>query len=292
MILQKKSPKISVVIPCYNHANYLPSAVESVLLQTLQDFEIIIVNDGSTDNTSEISEQIINDNSSFQIKVINQHNSGLSNARNTGISQSSGQYILPLDADDTISPTMLQECTQVLDHHKSVSIVYTDRQDFGEIDEVAMAGSFEMKYIKYFNQISYCSMYRKQIWDEIGGYRTNMKFSGEDWDFWVAAASRSHIGYHIQKPLFNYRRRSDGLFQEVQKNYEKIFAQIILNNPNVYSKHEIEDATNFLTYGANILFMNLSARFFYQIQEMEQSIFWKLRNTLSPFRRLIKWNRS
>jgi glycosyltransferase involved in cell wall biosynthesis len=288
---KEKSPKISVVIPCYNHAHYLPFAVQSVLQQTLQDFEIIIVNDGSTDMTSDISQKIIEDNPRFSIKLINQANSGLASTRNSGIAKSIGQYILPLDADDTIAPTMLRECAEILDHQKSISIVYTDRKDFGESEKIVLAGDFKIRYVKYFNQISYCSMYRKEIWVEIGGYRTNMKPSGEDWDFWVAAASRNLIGYHIRKPLFNYRRRNDGLFQEVQRNHEKVFAQIILNNQDVYEKNEIKDAENAVLGNNNTLLVNIAARFFYQVKDIESCKLWKLRNILKTIKKTLKFKK-
>jgi glycosyltransferase involved in cell wall biosynthesis len=250
----------------------------------LQNFEVIIVNDGSTDNTQSTIREIINHNPSFQIRSIDQNNSGLAAARNSGILYARGEYILPLDADDAIAPTMLEECVNVLDHHKTISIIYTDRQDFGEVEQTVAAGKFDIEYIKYFNQISYCSMYRKQMWEQIGGYRVNMRVS-EDWDFWVAAASLGYIGYHIHKPLFQYCRRSDGLFQEVAKNYEKVFAQIILNNHHVYDQNEIENAKQVLSDDSNVLMMNLVSKFFYQAKNMEARItgiesskFWKIRN--------------
>ena len=274
---ENNSPKISIIIPCYNQSHYLTDAVKSILSQTFQDFEIIIVNDGSTDCTQEVCKTIVKDNVNFQIHLINQENSGLSAARNAGILLARGEYVLPLDADDKIALTMLEECIKILEQNKFISIVYTDRQDFGEIEQTVVAGEFTIDTIKYFNQISYCSMYRKSMWKEIGGYKSQIKPSGEDWDFWVTAASKGYIGFHIHKPLFKYRRRSNGLFQEVNKSYEKIFAQIILNNLDVYSQDEIEDARNVILYGANTLIFNISARLFYKVRRMEKSNFWKIR---------------
>jgi glycosyltransferase involved in cell wall biosynthesis len=261
-------------------------AVESILCQTFKDFEVIIVNDGSTDSTQDLAQTILQDNPNFQIQLISQENSGLSATRNTGISVARGKYILPLDADDAIAPTMLEECCEILDKHPSISIVYTARKDFGEVEQIVCAGKFELEYIKYFNQISYCSMYRKQVWMDVAGYRINMKVS-EDWDFWVAAASRGYMGHYIQKPLFYYRRRSNGLFQEVIKNYEKIFAQIIINNQEVYKQEEINDAKEVLLNQNHVLYLNLVARLICQIKEMEESKFWKIREVWHKLTKLL-----
>ena len=284
--INNKSPKISIVIPCYNQSHYLMDAVESILCQTSRDFEVIIVNDGSTDSTQDLAQTILQDNPNFQIQLISQENSGLSAARNTGISMARGKYILPLDADDAIAPTMLEECSEILDKYPSISIVYTTRKDFGDVEQIVYAGKFELEYIKYFNQISYCSMYRKQVWQDVAGYRINMKVS-EDWDFWVAAASRAYIGHYIQKPLFYYRRRSNGLFQEVIKSYEKIFAQIIINNQEVYKQEEINDAKEVLLNENHVLYLNLVARLVYQIKEMEESKFWKIREIWHKLTKLL-----
>jgi glycosyltransferase involved in cell wall biosynthesis len=284
--INKKTPKISIVIPCYNQSHYLMDAVESILCQTFKDFEVIIVNDGSTDSTQDLAQTILQDNPNFQIQLISQENSGLSATRNTGISVARGKYILPLDADDAIAPTMLEECCEILDKHPSISIVYTARKDFGEVEQIVCAGKFELEYIKYFNQISYCSMYRKQVWMDVAGYRINMKVS-EDWDFWVAAASRGYMGHYIQKPLFYYRRRSNGLFQEVIKNYEKIFAQIIINNQEVYKQEEINDAKEVLLNQNHVLYLNLVARLICQIKEMEESKFWKIREVWHKLTKLL-----
>jgi glycosyltransferase involved in cell wall biosynthesis len=254
--------KVSVVIPCYNSAPYLPEAVESVLNQTLKEIEIIVVNDGSVDNTREVAEAIIEENINYHIRLINQDDSGLASARNRGIAEAQGQYIIPLDADDLIAPTMLEECSSILDEETDISLVYTDRQDFGEIEKIWRAGKYDLSHLKYFNQIYYCALFRKQIWEEIGGYRTNI--SGcDDWDFWIAAAARGYQGYHITKPLLKYRRRKKSFMAEVLKNYENYYARIILNNREVYSPDEIEAAERLLSKG-EVASLFKSAKFLYQ----------------------------
>src|SRR4051812_18713622 len=97
-------PQISVIIPCYNHGRYLPGAVASVVAQTFDDWELIIVDDGSTDDSAAIAEQLIATYSRHSMHLLRQTNQGLSASRNNGIRSARGIYILPLDADDQIEP--------------------------------------------------------------------------------------------------------------------------------------------------------------------------------------------
>src|ERR1700736_2112376 len=115
-------PRVSVVIPCFNLGEYVDEAVDSVLCQTLQDLEIVIVNDGSTDPHTNAK---LAGYSKPRTRVIQTENQGLAAARNVGIADSRGDYILPLDADDRIAPTFLEKTAAVLDQHPEIGIVYS-----------------------------------------------------------------------------------------------------------------------------------------------------------------------
>jgi glycosyltransferase involved in cell wall biosynthesis len=114
-------PKVSVVIPAYNAMTYLPETVASVLQQTFSDFELIIVNDGSSDNVMAWASGLEDP----RAKLISQENGGVSKARNTGIAQAQGQYIAFLDADDLWEPTKLKKQVHCLETNPSVGLVYT-----------------------------------------------------------------------------------------------------------------------------------------------------------------------
>ena len=229
-------PKVCVVIPCFNYGKYLRAAVESVIGQTFQDFEIIIVNDGSTDNTKEVAETLIKEFSQYRIRLLNQENSGHpAVARNNGIAIAKGKYILPIDADDQIAATMLESCTTVLNNNSGVDFVYTDRQDFDAINQVVPAREYDFSLLKYQNHISYCAMFRKCVWKNVGGYRVT---GFEDWDFWIAAGAKGHRGYYLPQPLFRYRRHDSGQYQKDMQHEDCFRAQIVLNNPSVYSETE------------------------------------------------------
>jgi len=249
-ILEKQAALISVVIPCYNYGRYLRETVESVLAQTYRFYEIIIVNDGSTDDTNQVAENLISENPGKVIRLIDQNNSGQpAISRNLGIAAANGQYIMPLDGDDKIHPEMLEKCIKVLTFYPDVSIAYTDRQDFDGTDQVVQAGNFNFDKLKYANQISHCALFKKEVWEKVGGYRTNVR-GVEDWDFWIAAGALGYKGLRITEPLFYYRRHDTGVYQDALKNKEVKFAHIILNNAKLYSLEEVARARKYLELAA------------------------------------------
>lgn len=126
--------KVSIIIPCYNQAQYLPDAVESVVNQTYKDWECIIVNDGSPDNTSKAARKLMAKYHDRRIIFLEKENGGLADARNFGIKNSHGKYILPLDADDKIHPEILQKTVTLLETHPEVAIAYTDPLHFGKVN--------------------------------------------------------------------------------------------------------------------------------------------------------------
>ncbi len=238
---------VSVVIPCYNYGKYLSEAVESIINQTYKNFEIIIVNDGSTDDTKEIAEQLADKYKGKLIKVINQKNSGQpAISRNNGIKISAGEFILCLDADDKIAPEYLQKCVSILEKDSEISIVYTYRRDFDGVDRIVETGDYDFNILKNRNIISVASLFRKKAWADVGGYRTNVK-GLEDWDLWIAMGARGYIGQLIREPLFCYRYHDNGLFQEAIKGEREKIARIIINNKEVYPDDTVKKAELFLT---------------------------------------------
>jgi len=245
-------PLVTVVVPCYNYGHYLAEALNSVVAQTYRRFEIIIINDGSTDHTAEVVDEFIRNHPNFPAHLICQPNSGQpAISRNKAIEQAAGAFILPLDADDALAPGMIAACVDLLEKNRDVAIAYTDRQDFGGSAQVVPAGDYDFHRLKYANQISYCALFRKKVWTEVGGFRTNVK-GLEDWDFWIAAGCRGFTGRRIPRPLFRYRRHHTGLYQEALKDFRTKFAQIVLNNREAYPAEDIQRAETVLKSGGRV----------------------------------------
>lgn len=203
---------ISVIIPTYNSADYISKAVDSVLNQTHQDFEIIIIDDGSTDNTQQVIESY-NDN---RIIYIKQKNAGPAEARNNGLKRAKGEYVAFLDADDKWVPDKLQLQIEAFKLNPSVSMVYSKLEILNKNNETDEIHSFKnypnnLELLKYlvFNHIAIVPavMIKKSYIDQVGFFNPEL-YTGEDWDFWLRLASKSNF-YYIDKTLvLRYRPKT------------------------------------------------------------------------------------
>ena len=244
------APRVSVVIPCYNYARYLPEAVASVLAQTFTHFEIVIVDDGSTDDSLAVAKRLAAAHPD-RIRVIAQPNAGQpAISRNRGIAEARGAYVLCLDADDKIAPTMLERCVALLETRSEIAIAYTDRRDFDGVDAIVQAGDYDFSRLRFANHISYCALFRRAAWEAVGGYRTNVK-GCEDWDLWVAAGARGYFGARIPEPLFWYRRHDTGVYQEALQHFAERQLQIVLNNREAYPAAIVAEAERALAAPAS-----------------------------------------
>jgi glycosyltransferase involved in cell wall biosynthesis len=232
-------PKISVIIPCYNYGQYIEEAIDSVLASTFNDYEIIVINDGSTDlQTIKILGQL----NKPKTRVINQANQGLSIARNNGIKVSRGQYFLPLDADDTIEPTFLEKAYWILETNPNLGYVYPYVQLFGDEDWVWQTME-EYNYYKllFDNHIAVCSLVRKKAWEEVGGYNPNMIYGYEDWEFWINLGKHGWYGQNIAEPLFNHRKHGVTMTKTAFKKRTLLIKQIKKNHPEIYTRKALTE---------------------------------------------------
>lgn len=233
-------PIVTVVVPCYNHAQYLPEAVESVVSQTLTDWEIIIVNDGSPDATSHVTRELIDKYPGRRIRLLERKNGGLAQARNAGIRVAAGTYILPLDADDRIEPTMLEKTVALLESDPGIGVAYTDVTHFGTAEKTVQAAEFDFKKLCLGNQLSYCSLFRREIWEQVGGYRSWL-FGYEDWDFWISGGEQGVVARRIPEALLRYRVKDSSMFTDALAHDKALRARIVLNHPGLYdSKKQME----------------------------------------------------
>lgn len=210
---------VSIIIPAYNQAQWLPDAINSALNQTV-DCEVIIVNDGSTDNTDEVAKQFYVD------KYIVKENSGLSSARNAGIKEATGEWILTLDADDKIAPDFVEKCLKYNDEY---DIIGTGQQEFGDSNNKSLFKTNPtFKDFIQNNQINCCSLFRKEIWNTIGGYDEDMRIGYEDWDFWLRATQKGYKVITIPEYLFFYRKHGVSMVTKAIENHNQI-KQYMLN---------------------------------------------------------------
>lgn len=209
-------PKLSIIVTCYNLAQYLDEAIQSVLDQTYSDWECIIVNDGSPDNTEEVANKWLAKDSRF-IYLYKEHG-GVSSARNLGIEKAKGTYIIPLDADNKLRPEFIKETIAVLDSNKELDVVHGDAQLFGNKNSVWKGRPFDIAEMVLNNYIDTCTGFRKSTWEVIGGYDVNMPVYGfEDWDLWLRMAVRGYQFQYVETVFFEYRVRDNSLLSDAWK---------------------------------------------------------------------------
>ena len=204
-----RPPKVSVIIPCFNHGEFLPEAVASVTAAKRDDVEIIVVDDGSTDErTRTETDRLIAEG----IKVIRQENQGLAAARNAGIAASKAEYIFPLDADDHLRPDCLEHAIRILGSDPKVGVVYGDGEYFGIRTGRWRIGVFNPDQLMRWNFIPCCAVYRRSVWEQNCGYDGSMPVQGfEDWDFWLGALERGWQLAYVPEILFDYRVANESM---------------------------------------------------------------------------------
>ncbi len=195
-------PVVSVVIPCYNYGKYIHECIESIFKQTCKDYEIIVVNDGSTEK---FTIDILKGLRDPRITVIHTENRGLASARNTGIENATGKYILPLDADDKIGEEYLTEAVAVLESDPGVGIVYCEAEKFGDVTGKWELPPYSLEAILVSNIIFCSALFRKEDWERVGGYDPEMRHGWEDYDFWLSLIERGVKVHKLDKTLFFYR---------------------------------------------------------------------------------------
>ncbi|UMQ40262.1 glycosyltransferase family 2 protein [Chryseobacterium sp. Y16C] len=181
-------PKISIIVPCYNQAQYLDECLLSVLEQSYTDWECIVVDDGSPDNTEETAQKWIEKDSRF--KYLKKENGGVSSARNFGIENANGEWILPLDGDDKIGNQYLELASN---NFHNADLIYCDGQFFGSSTENMNLPEFNPFLILFENQIFCTTFFKKNDWKLIGGFDETMHLGYEDWDFWLSFISLKRL---------------------------------------------------------------------------------------------------
>jgi glycosyltransferase involved in cell wall biosynthesis len=210
-------PRLSIVIPCYNHGAYLPETLRSIAAAGRDDIEVIVIDDGSTDPlTQEVFGQL-KDGDRFT--VIRQKNGGLAAARNAGFSLAKAPYVLPVDADNRIHPAYIEKGISILDADPQVGVVYGDAQNFGAKTTRWRMGKFDLERLMEWNYIDACAVLRREVWQQNGGYDGAMPRMGlEDWDMWMGAATRGWKFVYVPEILFDYRVAPESMITRANPN--------------------------------------------------------------------------
>lgn len=246
------TPIVSIIVPCYNQAQYLPETLDSVLAQTYANWECIIVNDGSPDNTEEVSLNYCDRDKRF--KYLNKENGGVASARNEGIKASTGEFILPLDADDMIGTLYIEKAIEHFKLFPETKLVYCKAELFGNI-----IGNWDLPNYEFsrllFDNIIFCSaLFKKTDFDKTIGYDENLKEGLEDWDFWLSLLVELDIVYILPDVHFYYRIRHQSrnasvtpdidfelrrkIYENHKEKYKDYIPDLIWNNCQLKNQQE------------------------------------------------------
>lgn len=233
-------PVVSIIIPCYNSGSLLEETIKSIeKIYTPELHEVIIVNDGSTDKkTVEILSQI------SKHKVINQENGGLANARNTGIKNSAGKYLLFLDSDNLLTEGYLKEGVNVLENDVNIDIVYGESEKFGEERGRLNVIPFNLQTLMTYNYIDACCLIRRNLFDDLGGFDEKMKVQGyEDWELWIRAASHNKKFFYMEGVIVQkYRVLNSSMIRSVnKKDRDHVFEYLEKKYPSFLNFSGVSD---------------------------------------------------
>jgi len=223
-------PIVSVVIPCFNHGIYLEETIDSILRSDYESYEIIVIDDFSTDD---LTRKVLNILDKPQTRVIQNRIKGVANARNYGIEEAKGRYILPLDADDKISRSYIRKAVEILESSPNVGIVYAKARLFGRKVGEWKLPSYSIERILASNVIFCSAFFRKEDWDIVGGYKPNIPFGKEDWEFWISLIEIGRDVFRLNEFHFFYRIHTisrDTLASEGDKRK--------ITNSYIYSLHK------------------------------------------------------
>jgi glycosyltransferase involved in cell wall biosynthesis len=269
-------PSISIIIPCYNQAQYMNESLMSVFEQSYLNWECIIVNDGSSDDTEKEGLKWQKKDSRFV--YFKKDNGGLCSARNYGIERAKGKYILPLDCDDKIAKDYIKLGLQKFETDDKIGVVYCKAKFFGNLRGRWRLPAFDKKHLLCVNHIFCSGIFLKEDWQKIGGYDENMKKGWEDWEFWINLLyNLNKTAYRLDYVGFFYRRKNNSMGDLVaisESTKYEIYDYIYNKHKKFYNEsfgHPI------LMFKKSLLFNN--REFFFQ----------EIVRILKNYNRLLKW---
>jgi len=229
-------PKVSVVIPCYNCADTLRETVASIAAQNYASLELLLVNDGSTDGTAALLDEL-SAALPFARVVEHPHNRGPAAALNTGVAHAQGKYILPCGADDKLSENYISACVAALEQHPECGFAYPEwQQDFGESTQRHRFPEWSTlaQELRIYCHLPAHTLFRRQLWETVGGFCEELP-AYEDWDFWLGCVEHGAIGIRVPGITLFYRVRSTGQLRRHRARDRELKARIVLRHPRWFT---------------------------------------------------------
>ena len=225
------APEVSVVICCFNQGSFVRGAIESVLVQTFPSFEVIVVDDGSTEPAT-IAQL---DGLDYpRTTLIRQENTGLPGARNAGIRRARGRFVVPLDADDELAPTFLAEFHEAISGHPEAAFVHCWSELFGDQHAVWVTRPYNPYQQLLSNGLVGCVLLRREAWEAVGGYAEDLTSGNEDWDLWLRLLGAGWDQVEVPRPLFRYRKHGVSMSVETEARFEHARLEMVARHARLF----------------------------------------------------------
>jgi glycosyltransferase involved in cell wall biosynthesis len=226
--------RLAVIIPCYNMGDTLMETLDSVRSSSRPPDELVVVDDGSTDpRTLDVLSRLGPD-----ARVVRTENRGLSAARNVGVASTTSDTLLFLDADDLIDRRLIEIAWPILERHRDVGAVLPWTQTFGIGNEAFCPPVPHFPYLLHTNMATVVGLVRRAAFDDVGGYRSEMTYGYEDWQFWIAMLDAGWGALTIPQRLFHYRVRQYSMLQSLTKKAEAfLLGRIVSLTPRPFREY-------------------------------------------------------
>jgi glycosyltransferase involved in cell wall biosynthesis len=194
-------PHVSIIIPCHNYGRFLAEAIESALAQTHAPLEVIVIDDGSTDDSYEVASRFVP-----TVEALTQPNAGLVAVLNRGLREAAGEYFVILSADDVLRPSYVETLLTALLWQPGAAYAYSAMEYFGSRTGVFPAKPFSPALLLAGNYINATALTRRADALAVGGFHPNPRNAWEDWDIWLRLLEAGKYGVAVPEPLLRYRR--------------------------------------------------------------------------------------
>lgn len=232
-------PIVSIFIPCHNYGRFLRQAIDSALAQTYPHIEILVVDDGSTDNTPDVAREV-----GPRLTYHRIEHGGVARARNAALDLVSGEYAVNLDADNMLEPAFVEETLRVLrEQAGACAFAYTQMRFFGNSEGVSDFPPYDLQTLKMRNYIDMCALIRTDIARQFQ-FDDAFACGYNDYDFFLSLAEHGHTGILVDKPLLRYRTHGGGITQAVNRRYmqKKLIRRLTRKHRALYSRAEAQAA--------------------------------------------------
>lgn len=225
------NPDVTVVIPVHDDAGFLPETLASVYEQTYPSWEIIVVDDGSTDPETV---SFLDSMQRPRLRLIRQENLGLPGARNTGMRASRARYLVPLDSDDQLEPDFLTRLVSALEPHPQAAYAHCYARLHHDIDAYWVTRPFNPYWQLLGNGVVGCVLLRREAWEAVGGYDETMRLGHEDWEFWLRLMSQRWGQVQVPDALFKYRKHGISMSVGTESRFEEGRRMVRDRNRHLY----------------------------------------------------------